>query len=298
MNAIKMGFTDAELLTYGTASGFEINEFTSLFDRYPAVDISQLKEKLLKNLKHKAMLDYLVGSFMDPGSAMKVIGIDNHELLGFRAALPKNYTQQTPYAILFSAGDRGLMMTESREYLDQVLLELSGHPSKAEKVLDFQISQIEVLVFLAACDVMQQNGSQERRFTETSLFNAYNVEYSNSTHPICSALAAVAGDVISSFFTRQKVTGVLQKMVENRVLLCHEEENEPVYSLSPEYHYIPMLFEHAKNKLAMLRYEADGRMEIILTVSDGSDTWAFELYDGEGRIERLNEARQHAILFG
>lgn len=296
MNAIKLGFTDAELLSYGVASGFEINEFTCLFDRYPPVDISQMQRKLQNNVKHKSMLDYLTGSFMNPGVAMKVIGIDSNGYLGFRAALPMGYSQQMPYAILFSAGDRGLMLVENREYLEQVLCELSGYPAGTEEPLDFIIPQIEVLVFLAACDVLQQSGRPESWFTKTSLMNAYNTDYDNPTHPVCSALAAAAGDVIGSIFTEQKVTGVIRKMVEKKVLLCNEIETEPVYSLSPEYHVIPLLFGHARNKLAMLRYHSDGRTEVILLVSDGKDTWGFLLKDGEGRIARLNEAQQRDIL--
>jgi hypothetical protein len=298
MNAIKLGYTDAELLTYGINSGFVLNEFTSLFERYPQVDISLIQQKLLSNMKQKAMLDYLTASFMNPGAALKVIGINKAEIFGFRAALPFRYTEQTPYAILLSAGDRGLMMEESSEYVEQVLFQLSGYHYGTEETLGFSMPPVDVLVFLAVCDAIQQTGPPECWFTGKSVMNAFNTDYDNTDHLVCAALAAVAGDVISRFFTPQKVSGIISKMVENQLLMSRETQSGLLYSLSPNYHRIPILFENAQNKLAMLRYHSDGQTEIILMVSDQRETWAFLLNDGEGRIERVNDLRQKKILTG
>lgn len=298
MNAIKLGYTDAELLTYGINSGFVLNEFTSLFERYPQVDIRQIQQELLGNHKQKAMLDYLIAGFMNPGTALKVIGINKGDILGFRAALPYHYTEHTPYAILFSAGDRGLMMTDSREYMEQVLLKLSGYRYGNEETVSFSMPPADVLVFLAVCDVLQLSGNPGSWFTKESVINAFKADYDNMVHPVCAALAAVSGDIINRYFSSQKVLGIIEKMVQNHVLISRITKEGTEYRLPSDYHRMPLLFENAQNKLAMLRYHSDGRTEIILMISDQRETWAFLLQDGEGRIEKMNDARYKELLTG
>ncbi|MGB4657715.1 MAG: zinc ribbon domain-containing protein [Mobilitalea sp.] len=297
MNAIKLGCTDAELLSYGKKAGFTLNKATCLLDYETELDCTALQQSVSQNPVLKLMIDYLAGSFMNPRTALKVIGITDHDYLGFRAAIPKTSDSESPFAILFSAGDRGLVIEESKEYVNQVLKELSGFNSDIPvEPIGFTMSPIEVLVILAACDAIQQNKQEGTWFTKTSLVNAFDINNVNEHHPACIALAAVAEDAIYHFYNEDKVSEVLARMVESHLFVKRETESGDLYSLSSTYHRLPQLFENSKNKLAMLRYRFDGKTDIILVISNDAESWAFSMCDGNGCIERLDEERQIELL--
>jgi len=297
MNAIKLGCTDAELLSYGIKAGFVLNKATCLLDDEMELDCSALQQSVSQNPVLKLMIDYLAGSFMNPRTALKVIGITDHDYLGFRAAIPKISDSESPFAILFSAGDRGLVIEESKEYVNQVLKELSGFNSdNSVEPIGFTMSPIEVLVILAACDAMQQKKQEETWFSKTSLVNAYDINNIKENHPACIALAAVAEDAIYHFYNVEKISEVLDRMVESRLFIKRETESGELYCLSSTYHKLPQLFENSKNKLAMLRNRFDGKTDIIFVISNETESWAFSMCDGTGCIERLNEDRQKELL--
>ncbi|MDF2514366.1 MAG: hypothetical protein K0S04_4232 [Herbinix sp.] len=295
MSAIKLGFSDAELFSYGIQAGYTLNEASCLFDQEMQTDCRGLQELISQNPMHKARVDYLIKCFMNPGIGLKVIGIMGQEFLGFRAALPNTNSKESSYAILFSAGDRGLFMEESRDYMKQVLLELSGFLQQEEKQpISFPMTPIDVLVIIAACDLTQNGRHGGGCFTKSALLSAYNND--NRYHPICSSLTAIAEEVINRFYTEEKVEEVLKRMVENKLIHSNELENGTVYCLSPQYSALPALFESAKMKLSMLRCYPDGNANIIFIISNEQESWAFSLTSNEGIIERLNEKRRMELI--
>jgi hypothetical protein len=297
LSAIKLGFSDAELLSYGIQAGYTLNEASCLFDQDIQTDSRGLQELISQNPVHKERIDYLIKCFMNPGLGLKVIGIMGQEYLGFRAAIPNINSNESSYVILYSAGDRGLFMEESRDYMKQVLLELSGFLQQEEvEPLSFLMSPIEVLVIIAACDLTQNGRHGGGCFTKSSLLKAYDNNNDNIYHPICAALTAIADEVIGRFYTEEKVAEVLERMVVNKLFHFSEIESRAIYCLSPQYSKLPALFENAKIKLSMLRCYPDGRADIIFIISNEQESWAFSMMNDEGRIERLNEKRRMELL--
>lgn len=297
MSTDKKTFSDIEILSYGIKSGFFLNESTCLLKEYSnSKDENALSSFTEAFPNFKSAADYTAGSFMNPQKSIKVFSKTGKEFLRFRAALPFSSDINIPFAIIINAKNEGYMSAEPQNTVFEMLYELSGYNGPPEQPLKQEISPLEWIVILSACDVILQKRYEGGWFTAKSLVNAFDLNGAKSFDGICAPLAAICGDYILKRFSDADLSAVLKAMCDAEILENDELDGEAFYSFSVDYKYIPALFSSASKSLSIFRYLNTGEADIIHIVSSLSETWVFSIINGHGIIEKPDEQRLRGLL--
>ena len=293
----KKTFSDIEILSYGIKSGFFLNESTCLLKEYSnSKDENALFSFTEAFPNFKAAADYTAGSFMNPQKAIKVFSKTGKEFIRFRAALPFSSDMNIPFALIINAGGEGYMSAEPQNTVFEMLYELSGYNAPPEQPLKQEISPLELIVILSACDVILQNRYEGGWFTTKSLMNAFDLNGAEGFDGVCAPLAAICGDYILKRFSDADLSAVLKAMCDAEILGNDELDGETFYSFCVDYKYIPTLFSKTSKSLSVFRYLNTGEADIIHIISNLSETWAFGIVNGHGIIEKSDEQSLRELL--
>ena len=297
MIADKKTFSDIEILSYGIKSGFFLNESTCLLKEYSdSKDENALFSFTEAFPNFKSAADYTAGSFMNPQKAIKVFSKAGKEFFRFRAALPFSSDINIPFALIINAGGEGYLSAEPQNTVSEMLYELSGYNVPPEQPLKQEISPLELIVILSACDVILQNRYEGGWFTAKSLMNAFDLNGAESFDGVCAPLATVCGDYILKRFSDEDLSAVLKAMCNAEILENDELDGETFYSFGVDYKYIPSLFSKTSKSLSIFRYFNTGEADIIHIISSLSETWALGIVNGHGIIEKPDEQGLRGLL--
>lgn len=301
MSEHKPTFTDTEILFYGQEQGFPYQEGLSPL---AGAGSPEMQDGLLKMASEypslKTIADYVASSFMNPKRAFSVFGELEGNFLRFRAALPDADIFLPAYALLISAGSAGSYLgCENQETVYHMLMEFSGldnisdiTPDRTQEAAAVSLifRPVDMLVILAACDVIIQNRYEGGWFTVASLLNVFDLTGDSDFSRVCSPLAAVAKEAIFHSVTIQDVERVLQTMTDDDILREDEIDGKKLYSFSMKYRSLPKIFTHAQNRLAVFKYDENGSAVLVYIHSNDTGTWGLIWQNGQAMIKKLDKA--------
>jgi len=298
MSNEKISFTDDELLTYGIQAGFVFNEKNSLLTTGKLRKSDNLLfARTQMNETYKYITDYTIGTFMNPGYALRAFYMEADGFIGFRVAYPGDYKKNDAYAILVNSYNGSYAITEKEETLEKILFELSGFKKeKQEKAVAFQVAPLELLVILAACDVVLQGRYQSEWFTENSLLNAYDLDGESAYTKVCGSIAQVAEDFIYQMYRQEEVEKIITELVENKILIQSVLDEQTVYAFQEEYSYLPEIFKKVQKQLALFQYQEDQEPELIYLITIDSGTWSLKITRKSGIVEKPDSDRMAQLL--
>jgi hypothetical protein len=298
MSSNKTTFTDSEILFYGREQDFYYQEGLSpLAEEYSPARQEGLLEAAFQNPGLKTVADYVAASFMNPRIVLKVFGEIEGNFLRYRAALPYSSAASPAYAILFSAGNEGSYLgVENKETVYEMFLELSGINMVQEtSPLSLEIDPIDLLVILAACDVILQNRYEGGWFTVASILNAFDLSADLDFSRVCAPVAAIAGDMILRSFSAQDIENSLKGMITSEIFKSDEMDGKTLYCFSMKYRYIHNIFAQAKNRFAVLKENGNGSADFIYVIVNETGTWGFGIENGESTIKGLDKTKLQVL---
>lgn len=125
---------------------------------------------------------------------------------------------------------------ENLNSLIDIIIELTGITGDSYiKDSKIELSSLEILVLLGACDVILQNKFENGWFTASSVYNSFSVSPNDNFNRLIFSLAYVANEEIYASISFNDILNVIGSIVKTEIFEIDTIDELNLYTFSPEW---------------------------------------------------------------
>ena len=255
-----------------------------------------LSADLLNDPEFIPLVEHVVASAMYPQNVFRLFADIGDNQLRMRGAQPIQGGPDTAFAILLSVGDSGnLIGAESAETVREMVSEIALVKGERETE-SFPFPPLAQLALLAAVDVVLEDCFEGARFTPSALMNAFDAVKDNDFKRFCTPVTEVVRGSLLSSITIEDMIQVSDELATVGVFARETAGDRTLYSFASGFKALPELLSCTGNRMALCRYDMEGKGDLLYVISEGELSFAFIIEDKAGRMERMNKEGLAKVL--
>ena len=262
----------------------------------PELMQNSLSTDLLNDPELVPIVEHVVASAMYPQNVFRLFADIGENQLRMRGAQPIQGGPDTAFAVLLSVGDSGnLIGAESPETIREMVSEIAA--VKGEKEIEsFPFPPLAQLALLAAADVVLEECFDGARFTPSALMNAFDSVKDNDFKRFCTPVTEVVRGSLLSSVTIEDMIQVSDELATIGVFSRETAGDRTLYAFATGFKALPEMLSCTGNRMALCRYDMEGKGDMLYVISEGELSFAFIIEDNVGRMERINKEGLTKVL--